>query len=326
MSTHETDVSGAETVGTLHPVVSGAVSRSALQTTIVLVRRELWEHRALWIAPAVTAALIALTAFPTHIGNVFIGVHETDFSDPGNRHTLFAMTVGALTVPVYLVMTIVVSLYLLDCLYQERKDRSILFWKSLPVSDAMTVISKVVVAAVVVPLGVYLIAMVSGLLFQAIWTTRVAIGSLPDLANGWNTVVWVKVEALLLYGLLIAMAWYLPFAAFLLLVSAWARKSVFLWATLPPLIALVIEKAAFGTHYVRDFLQYRSWTGFWQAVLGSVNPQDASGPGRIVSLADLFDNVRMSKAVLNIDLWLGVAVAAALLFATIRIRRYRDDT
>jgi len=88
---------------------------------------------------------------------------------------------------------------------------------------------------------------------------------------------------------------------------------------------MIAEKVAFGTRYVTDLLEYRSWTGFWNAVFGPLNPENAVH-GRVVSLAELFDNTIMSRAFLNIDLWLGLAVAAALVFAAIRIRRYRDDT
>jgi ABC-2 type transport system permease protein len=185
------------------------------------------------------------------------------------------------------------------------------------------VISKFLVAMVVVPLGVYLTAMVCGVLFQAIWAARTAAGSLPYIAVAWDTVAWLKVQGLMLYGLLVSALWYAPMAAFLLLVSAWARRNVFLWASLPPVIAIVIERAAFGTRYTQHLLEYRSWSGTWNVLLSQpIEPAN----GRVVSLADLFDNTSMSRAFLNIDLWLGLAVAAALVFAAIRIRRYRDDT
>ena len=92
------------------------------------------------------------------------------------------------------------------------------------------------------------------------------------------------------------------------------------------MIAIVVEKAGFGTRYVAHLLGYRTFYGVWD-VLG-INPTPPEGVhhGRVVSLSNLFDNVEMGKAFLNIDLWLGLAVAAALLIAAIRIRRYRDDT
>jgi hypothetical protein len=90
-------------------------------------------------------------------------------------------------------------------------------------------------------------------------------------------------------------------------------------------IAIIVERAAFGTRYTADLLKYRSWTGIWDALLEQpITPE--MGHGQVVSLADLFDNIPMSKAFVNVDLWLGLVVAALLVFAAIRIRRYRDDT
>ena len=119
---------------------------------------------------------------------------------------------------------------------------------------------------------------------------------------------------------------FAPIAAALVLVSGWVRKNVFLWTSLPPVIAIVVEKAGFGTHYIADLLRYRTFYGTWEVLGIDPTPPDAVHHGRVVSLAALFDNVEMGKAFLNIDLWLGLAVAAALLVAAIRIRRYRDDT
>jgi len=307
------------------PPTSTMAQQSVQKVMVVLFRREFWEHRSLWIAPLIVAALMALTAFPIHIGNLDPEANSHRFFTPENRLGWFTLMIWAQTVPQYLVMTIVATFYLMDCLYTERKDRSILFWKSLPVSDAMTVVSKLLVGLVVLPLGVYLLAMVGGLVFQAIWSMRVAAGSLPDIAVGWSTVAWLKVQGLMLYAVIVCMLWFAPLAATLVLVSAWVRKNVFLWTTLPPVIAIIVERVAFGTHYTAHLLEYRSW-GIWNALGVNPTPPDGVNHGRVVSLADLFDNVEMSKAFLNVDLWLGLAVAAAFVFAAVRIRRYRDDT
>jgi ABC-2 type transport system permease protein len=279
----------------------------------------------LWIAPSIVAVLMVLTAFPIHLAKMdFEGA--PDFADTANRLGAFTLMIWAHTVPQYLVMVIVATFYLLDCLYTERKDRSILFWKSLPVSDATTVLSKFLVGLVILPLLVYAMAMLSGVLFQAVWSMRVHAGSLPDIAIGWNTLAWLKVQGLMLYGLVVCILWFAPAAAVLVLISAWARKNVFLWALLPPLIAIFVEKAAFGTRYVSGLLSYRTFYGVWDVLGINPTPPEEVHHGRVVSLANLFDNVEMGKAFLNIDLWLGLAVAAALLVAAIRIRRYRDDT
>jgi len=106
-------------------------------TLLMLVRRELWEHRALWIAPLVVAALMVFGAI---VASVKYHLTHADMSrdDGPQGMTMFAVMQGAVSMPLSVVMLIVLVFYLLDCLYAERKDRSILFWKSLPVSDDLT--------------------------------------------------------------------------------------------------------------------------------------------------------------------------------------------
>jgi ABC-2 type transport system permease protein len=323
MSTPNVDLSTSAAPAVESPPRSGLAHHTTLRTLTVLIRREFWEHRSLWITPLIMAGLLVLAALPIHFGS-----HFTDDGDgltqPQNRLSLFTLMLWGQTVPQFFVMGIVVSFYLQDCLYQERKDRSILFWKSLPVSDAATVLSKLLVGLVIVPLGVYALTVIAGILFQTIWSIRVAAGTLPNIVTAWDTVAWLKVQGLLLYAVIVCILWFAPLAALIVLASAWVRKNVFLWVTLPPVIAIIVERTAFGTDYAFRLLEYRTW-GIWSALgIAVTTPQD--GNGRVVSLANLFDNVAMAKAFANIDLWLGLAVTAAVVFAAIRIRRYRDDT
>ena len=230
--------------------------------------------------------------------------------------------------PLYLAAVVTVFFYLLSSLYDERKDRSILFWKSLPVSDAATVLSKLLVALVVVPLGVFVAALVTNMLQRWVWDIRYALGLEAARSSSGIRSPGLKVEAFMLLVLVLAVLWYAPIAAYLMVISAWARRNVFLWAVLPPVILWVVETIAFGTRYVRDLLVYRLG-GVWSICRnnfrghgvpdGSFWKQHRLSPRCSTSSAspDLFT---------NIDLWLGLIVAAALVYAAIRIRRYRDDT
>jgi ABC-2 type transport system permease protein len=310
------------------PSASGVVHRTrTLDTLVVLIRREFWEHRVLWMAPAVIAVLLVACAFPVRMDFLSMGSRDSVLASASNRLALFALTQWGLTLPQYLVMVIVLNFYLLDCLYAERKDRSILFWKSLPVSDAATVASKLLVGLVVVPLGVYFLSLITNLLFSAIWIARASFGQIPAAASLWDTVVWLKVEALMFLGLIVSILWYAPLAAYLVLVSAWARRSVFLWATLPPVFAILVERLALGTHFVAGLIEYRTW-GIWYTthLENAIRRTVTGGPGHIVSLTSLFDSLDIREFFANIDMWLGLLVAAAFAFAAARIRRYRDDT
>jgi ABC-2 type transport system permease protein len=231
----------------------------------------------------------------------------------------FAVSQVAPMFPLYIIMLLVLTFYLLDCLYAERKDRSILFWKSLPVSDGLTVLSKFLVAVVVVPLGVLVLAAVCHVLLFVVWQLGVATGRLPDVLT-WSTMMWLKVEGVMLGSLLLGALWYAPVAASFLLVSAWARRSPIMWVTLAPIVAMVVEWK-FGTHYVATFLNYRSF-GIWE-VLGTGHGERLEHGARLEAV---LGDLNFAAAFTNLNLWLGVAATAALLYATVRVRRYRDDT
>ncbi|HYP65847.1 MAG TPA: hypothetical protein VEQ14_05845 [Steroidobacteraceae bacterium] len=291
------------------------------EVLLTLVRRELWEHRALWLAPLVVAALLALVAA---IGRVHIDMDEApDLTSESQRVALFSIIQFVLAIPLYLVAVFVGSYYLLDCLYAERKDRSILFWKSLPVSDGLTVCSKLLVALVVVPFGVFALALLAHLVYTAILGARVSLGSLPPVLS-WNSYEWLRTEAVMFLVTLFAVLWWAPIAGYLLLVSAWVRRAPILWSTLPFVLGPVLEWVAFGTRYLLGFIDYRV-NGIWE-ILGVGHVNIVSKHGLHHPVGSALEVLDFRHALTAIDLWLGLAVTAALVYAAIRIRRYRDDT
>jgi ABC-2 type transport system permease protein len=286
-----------------------------------LIRREFWEHRGLWIGPLVIAGLlIALSVFTSSI-DIHLDNKERLAIGALSPATIFGMMIGGMMVPQLIVMLIMLSIYLLDALYTERKDRSILFWKSLPVSDAQTVWSKFATAMLATPLLVYAVSLVTSVVLYVILRLRLAGTPFADVSV-WDTVTWLGMQGMLLADTLIGALWYAPLAAALLLVSAWARRSVYLWATLPPLGVMFLEWRIFGTAHFARFLSYRS-NGFFQAMGRSVLPLADMPLGRA---GGVYRNIDATGLLLNPDLWLGAAAAVALLWLTIRIRRSRDDT
>jgi ABC-2 type transport system permease protein len=286
--------------------------QGTLQTAFpTLIRRELWEHRPLWLTPLVVGACIILMALTVAVQ--FYGVDVTsgvrfERARSVDPSTFLRTGLALVIVFQYVIASIVVFFYLLDCLYTERKDRSILFWKSLPVSDTNTVLSKFVVASVVVPIGVFVLAGVTALIAAGI--LYVSFSALAS--HMWDFSQWANIYGVFLVGTVSGMLWYAPILAYLMLISAWARRSVLLWAILPPVIAVVFEAYAFDTSYVREFLGTRFGP--------PPSLVDHAGNGNVppgVDLAAFFSSLHM---------WLGVVAAAALLYGAIRIRRYRDDT
>jgi ABC-2 type transport system permease protein len=280
-----------------------------------LIRREFWEHRALWLVPLVIAGLIVLAAMFPHAD---MHMESADVATPQKYRAIFAMVHSALLMPQFLLLSILLPYYLLDCLYAERKDRSILFWKALPVSDAQTVLSKLLVALVIVPLGVYVLTLFTDVAASGVLALRLRNSEVVRMFTLWETDVWVHTQALILATLVMIVLWYAPIAGYLLMISAWAKRNAFLWAVMPPLVAIVVEKIAFGTGYVAAFLGYRlSLSGLGKTLM----PADAGEDP-----AAMLDAFRPLGALHNIDLWLGLAATAAFVALTIRIRRHQNES
>jgi ABC-2 type transport system permease protein len=293
----------------------------------IQIKREFWEHRALWIAPlAVALALLAAVAIFGHHPEL---VHME--LDSGETPPVLDIIVFGWGMALYLTAAILVSIYLLDCLYSERRDRSILFWKSLPVSDTKTVLVKLLVGFVIVPLGTFVLAALTSALATAILLLRNPV----DLHGGvqlWDTLAWLRLEGLMLYGLIAALLWYAPYATYLMLASAWARRWPSAWAIIPPILLAIFEYMTFGTHYFSRFAQ-RSASEL-MGLLFSPNNGDAANFGEVVGSQHgpsgvsrmLSHSVDPSGLLASPQLWLGLAAAALMLALAIRLRRYRDDS
>lgn len=282
-----------------------------------LIRREFWEHRSLWLAPLSVAGLLLLLAV---IGKV--SFDSSLAALPEQRRALFRVSMSYAAIPQLLTLGIITWMYAGDCLYSERKDRSILFWKSMPVSDTLTVLAKMLVAMLIVPLGIYLLSAVTTLLMSGIYVVRAWQDQAGEVF--WDAGTWLRVQGLSLVAVIAGVLWYAPVTAYLMLVSAWARRSVQLWVFLPPLVLVMIEWFALGSHHVMNVLAYRLGSGL--AVTGAAFPWAGGGGDQPATLNLLFVNVDPFPVFANVDLWLGIGVAALLIVATIRIRQYRDDT
>jgi ABC-2 type transport system permease protein len=206
------------------------------------------------------------------------------------------------------------AFYCLEALSAERRDRSILFWKSLPVSDLTTVLAKVCIPLVVLPLVTFaaIVAMHLALLLLSSAALLVQGQSAVPL---WRNVPLFRLFPALLYGLAAMALWLAPIYGFLLLVSGWARRTAALWAVLPLLALGLLEKLTMDTLHVRAFVAHRliGWYPEAYALRGPVHvpfePLTRLTPGRLLATPEL---------------WLGVALAVAFVAAAVRLRRYRE--
>ena len=307
------------------------------RTLQTLVRREFWEHPALWRAPLIAGgALVAVlllaifTRLQRHTvivnGNarVLSDIFNVDTATKVAAHSLLQ---GAVWLALSILAIVVACFYLLDSLYAERKDRSILFRKSLPVSDGLTVTSKLIVALVAVPLIVFAMALGLELLCFAIWELWSLTGAGMSVFS-WDPREWLRTEAVIFLVTLLAVLWYAPVAALFLVVSAWARRAPVLWVLLPLIFLEVVEQifsTIVGTpRYINHFVNYRVG-GIW-AHLGFAHVKLFGHDAPIHPIGAWLGELNFAGAFANVDLWLGVIAAVALAYGAVRLRRYRDET
>jgi ABC-2 type transport system permease protein len=233
--------------------------------------------------------------------------------DPAHQRAAIEQPYDLAAMMMIFTVFIVGVFYSLDALHGERRDRSILFWKSLPVSDLTTVLSKATIPLVVLPLIAFAIV-VCVQLIMVLETGVVLIFHGMSPATTWVHVPFFQDWLVLLYGLVAIALWHAPIYGWLLLVSGWVRRATFLWAVLPVLAIGIFERITFGTSYFGSMLKHRLM-GFAPHAFGF----HGEGHPTIDSLAQLTPGTYLSSA----GLWLGLLFAAAFLAAAIRLRRYR---
>jgi len=304
MSTSANAVPNSSVGGGITPA-----AMSKMQLFYWSVRRELWEHRSIYVAPLAAAGvflfgfLISLTL--PHHRRAMLALDST------MQHDAIAKPYDMAAGLIMITALIVAVFYCLDALHGERRDRSILFWKSLPVSDLTTVLAKAFIPIVVLQLLAWAITSATQLTMLLLSSAVLAVNG-QSVAMLWSQMSFFQMSFMLLYHLLTVHAlWYAPFYCWLLLVSAWARRAPFLWAILPPLAIGVVEKVAFNTLYFGNFIGYR--------LTGGMEVMGSSAPGRLP--IDPGMEITPGHFLASPGLWLGLAVAAVFLYAAARLRR-----
>ena len=270
------------------------------------VRRELWENRSLYIAPMAVAG-VALLAFSL---SSFVGIWETPLRlNPQKPQGPYEMVAGLMM----LTGIVVGVFYCLDALHGERRDRSILFWKSLPVSDVTTVLAKASIPLMILPLLTFAIGVATQWLMLLISSAVVLAGG-GSVAALWANLPFVRMSWLLLYHILTAHAlWPAPVYCWLLLVSGWPRRATFLWAALPLVAIGGVEQIVFHTWHFASLVSSR---------LIGVPPMIASTAPAMFP-TDPMTHIDLGSFLGSPGLWIGLAVSAAFLTAAVRLRRYQ---
>jgi ABC-2 type transport system permease protein len=287
------------------------------------LRREAWEHRALLWAPMITLAIVVIGLL-SDFRDIPLGMQALAEHAAGRVGSVLGALHLILAVPFAIVMAIVAAFYSLDCLHAERRDRSVLFWKSLPVSDLATVLSKLAVVALPVPLITFVAAIAAQLLAMTIASVSLSVAG-QSAAALWTETPIITNTGLLLYGLFVQSLWYLPLYAWILLASAWAQRGVTLWAVLPPLAVILLEQMVFQSNHFVLWLKDRLAGIFPLAFRVGDNRMGIVIDDDTIDVPEHMIEVVDPTAVLSSGaFWFGLALAAALIAATVWIRRYRE--
>lgn len=317
----------------------------------LLLRREYWEHKGgfLWapliaggisLALAVMAAIVgvvmlnrAAAAGDIQINGVDLGMLTREMSPADAEQLALGLDWSLIMSSAwpFIVLTFVVFFYCLGSLYDDRKDRSVLFWKSLPISDAQTVLSKVASAVVVAPVLAVLAAVVTMFGFLVLMSVMVMMfGGNPF------TLLWAQSHPLrIAFGLLawvpVYAVWALPTVGWLLLCSAWARSKPFLWATAVPVITGLLVT---WFDIMELFQLDGSW--FWRNVVGRLLLGTVPGSDVLYRTAEFGGNdIERAEQLLSLQwmysiflqpgTWIGAVAGAVMIYIAIRLRRWRDE-
>ncbi|MGA6984197.1 MAG: ABC transporter permease [Candidatus Sulfotelmatobacter sp.] len=295
-----------------HPAPVSKVETRPLYWSIC---RELWENRSVYVAPLAVASIYLLGYI---VGLMWIprAMHGMIAAHSTPQIVRLAMPYAHAGMLIMVTAFIVGVFYSLDSLHGERRDRSILFWKSLPVSDRTTVLSKASIPLVILP-GLVLVITVALQLVMLLLTFFTVLASRGSTATLWAPPV-LEMQTEFLYSLIVITLWHAPIYSYFILVSGWARRATFLWAVLPPIAIAAFEKIAFNTSYFGSMLGNR----FFGFAADAFNLTDQNGvpiDPHFIPLSALTPGRFLSTPAL----WLGLIFAALCLAAAMRLRRYQ---
>ncbi|MDY0021376.1 ABC transporter permease [Arenimonas caeni] len=310
-----------------------------------LLKREYWENRGgfFW-APIVVGGITVLFSTVASVAGAMLArenMHEVNRSGTpaemaehaaqlgGMGDVLLASGVGiALSV-----MAFVIFFYALGSLYDDRRDRSILFWKSMPITDAQMVLSKAAWALVLAPLAAVAVGLLIGVALWLVALLGAAASGVPGAAGVITESHPLKVVFTVLATLPVQVIWSLPTVGWLMLCSAWARRLPFLWATAVPILACAMISFTDifeGIEIPHDKLWYVvAYRGLLSIAPGAFMPTVAVEPAGPIDgpkdLAALVDITSAWGVFAQPDIWIGAAVGVAMIFGAVYFRRNRDE-
>lgn len=305
-----------------------------IQTQLALLQRELWEHRSVFVVPIVVAVVTLLTSWTgqatiSELEHLDIGIVGASNMPENVRAAALSFTMVGLSVSFIIAMWILTIFYALDALYAERKDRSILFWRSIPVTDFETVLSKLLTALVVIPLVTFVVIVVTQLLVLLSLTVQVDFRGGSPWQLIWSAAPFIDTWAATIVLLLTLPLWLSPFIGWFLFVSAFTNRSPLLVAAMPIVLLPMFEKLFFSSSVMAEAFFVRSikfplFTGVDNMALLMQETEDLTALAEAeLSVFGLLD---LGHFLTSPQLWLGIVVCGLFSAAAIYVRRYRDES
>lgn len=256
-----------------------------MKTLITLIKREYWENKGMFFrAPVIFGGflifvglcyLILLMAHSTHEFPHFDGV--LSLKDGNIPPTLIADTFYSMSVPFIVLLWITVFIYCFNCLYSDRKDRSILFWQSLPIAEWQTMISKALAAVILAPLCTLACIVVTEFIFLILLTIAAAMLHIGLISNLWQPIILLTAWINILKALALQAFWLFPIIGWFMLSSAFARKSPFFTAIIPIIALAIVEGIFFHSAHLTESITAcfdhaaQTWHNLFEPIHGHIS-------------------------------------------------------
>jgi ABC-2 type transport system permease protein len=299
-----------------------------IQVLKAMIVREIQEHKVAFVyAPFFVSIILCFVIASVYFGGTNIQTDQFNFSteyyDEEIRQAMQSVSsvsridivrTGLLVLGFPILLTVGFGLlaYSLSTFADERKDRSLIFWRSLPVSDLTTVLSKVFTVTLIVPLMVLPYIILLQLVAQTSASIFFATNDIVSFGWLWGSYIftdWFRI----IFSLWAQSLWSLPLFLWLMLAGTYAARPI-AGAIVPPVILIVLEGIIFKTNLVLEFIENR--IGFWSRA--DSFPKEYQEI-RVVDVSDIF--LLFSTQAF----WIGILASAILVAGIVYVRSSNSD-
>ncbi len=300
---------------------------------LALLKREVWEHRSIWLTPVAIAIVVTLgvlamlmfaSGFAAELDIAIFGAQNIA-GDAERQAILTGFFLGTSWLFI-IALAILTIFYCLDSLYAERKDKSILFWRSLPVTDAETVISKLITAIIIIPLVTVLGIIATHLVNLIVTSIWVSMKGADGGMLIWGSVALFDNWMAAFIVVLASGIWMSPFIGWFLLVSAYTKRSPLLMAFMPPILIGLLEGIILRTHFFAENVLAR---GDGLPIFRSADIDNFfdKEEWRVAEGAtSLLEHLDVMQFLTSSGMWAGVLICGLLSTGAIYVRRYRGES